>query len=164
MGKLFEELEISTRKQTEKLTESGNSFITIIENLGKKIAEIEGLNPKETEQANDFIITKGKVIETHPEDTIFGGTGAEDFLKQIRGGGMMTSLSNNVNVSGGMTLTIDVKAPPHIDTQQIKMALETTELTQYIAKQVSDSLFDRDRRNANPQRQFQTARQTALNA
>ena len=120
---------------------SDNPYIQIIAKSLEKLVdnELKGTAAVDT-PAKDFMID-GRNLVTHPEDTIFGGTGAKGFLEAVK---KLTSIDNNMGMvndtSQSMNSTMDINfnlkldSNQNIDMAQLERAFNNTALKEKIVE------------------------------
>lgn len=123
----------------DSLKKSGNGLSEVIESI---VGKISNKPPKE---AQDFIKLPGEVIQPLPQDTLFGGTGFEEMMSRIASvtntqkNNTETSTPQNTTTTADINVNFKFDVPPQIDTNQLLLALNTTDFKQTIIKTVADA-------------------------
>ena len=120
---------------------SDNPYIQIIAKSLEKLVnnEMKGTAAVAT-PVKDFMID-GRNLVTHPEDTIFGGTGAKGFLEAVK---KLTSIDNNmgtadntpqsINSTNDINFNLRVTSDQNIDMAQLERAFNNTALKEKIVE------------------------------
>lgn len=122
------------------LRDEGNGLVEVIESIIGKVSSGPKPDPME-----DFIKLPGQVIQPLPQDTLFGGTGFEEMMNRIASVTNIQKNNTEVSTPSNTTTTADINvnfkidAPPQIDTNQLLLALNTTDFKQTIIKTVADA-------------------------
>jgi hypothetical protein len=124
----------------DTLRDNGNGLVKVIESIiGKVSPDIQ------TTPVNDFIKLPGQVIQPLPQDTLFGGTGFEEMMNRIASITNIQKTNTETTSPSSRTTTADINvnfkidAPPQIDTNQLLLAMNTTDFKQTIIKTVADA-------------------------
>ena len=141
----FEKFKDDTLKNAKSagkdMLTSDNPYIQIIAKSLEKLVnnEMKGTAAVAT-PVKDFMID-GRNLVTHPEDTIFGGTGAKGFLEAVK---KLTSIDNNMgtadNTPQSMNSTMDINfnlkldSNQNIDMAQLERAFNNTALKEKIVE------------------------------
>ena len=138
-GKFKDDTINSAKAAGKDMLTSDNPYIQIIaKSLEKLVANELKNTPAAETPVKDFMID-GRNLVTHPEDTIFGGTGAKGFLEAVK---QLTSIDNNMgtvnNTSQSMNSTMDINfnlkldSNQNIDMAQLERAFNNTSLKEKI--------------------------------
>jgi hypothetical protein len=141
-GKFKDDTIKSAKGAGKDMLNSDNPYIQIIAKSLEKLVnnEIKGTAAAAETPVKDFMID-GRNLITHPEDTIFGGTGAKGFLEAVK---KLTSIDNNMgmvdNNSQSMNSTMDINfnlkldSNQNIDMAQLERAFNNTALKEKIVE------------------------------
>lgn len=117
----------------------------LIKEKGIVGAAAEFITGNNTTEVQDFIKLPGEVIQPLPQDTLFGGTGFEEMMSRIASvtntqkNNTETSTPQNTTTTADINVNFKFDVPPQIDTNQLLLALNTTDFKQTIIKTVADA-------------------------
>jgi hypothetical protein len=117
----------------------------LIKEKGIVGAAEEIITGNNTTEVQDFIKLPGEVIQPLPQDTLFGGTGFEEMMSRIASvtntqkNNTETSTPQNTTTTADINVNFKFDVPPQIDTNQLLLALNTTDFKQTIIKTVVDA-------------------------
>lgn len=141
VGELGTETIKAGGKAGQKMLMSENDFTQMLGMVLQKLVNAE--NEKSTTAQNTIkgndVMMKGQTLVLHPEDTFFGGTGAERIFEAVE---KMTSNNNNMgmvnNPTQNMNSTMDINfnlkldSNQNIDMAQLERAFNSTALKEKI--------------------------------
>jgi hypothetical protein len=141
VGELGTETIKAGGKAGQKMLMSENDFTQMLGIVLKKLVNVE--NEKSTTAQNTIkgndVMMKGQTLVLHPEDTFFGGTGAERIFEAVE---KMTLNNNNMgmvnNTTQPMNSTMDINfnlkldSNQNIDMAQLERAFNSTALKEKI--------------------------------
>ena len=173
-NKLNENFGVAIDSAIEKIklfSESNNNLVPLIETLGGVISNVGNYKPDEKEidvvggvnsnvgnykpekleekDVKDFIKMPGQIIKPLPQDTLFGGTGFNDFIESLKGTNGSTNNNQNNNQSttevkttADVNLNIKIDAPNQIDTNQILLVLENQGVKQKMVESMKEAMYN----------------------
>ena len=107
----------------------------------------EGSEPSTNQ--NDFIKLPGQSIQPLPQDTLFGGTGFNDFIESLKSvkGPIGDNQNNNqspteVKTTADVNLNIKIDAPNQIDTNQILLAFENQGVKEKMVESMKEAMYN----------------------
>ena len=140
---------LEASKSVTNFSNSNNKFFELLNVAGEKMVTIGNYKPENTSQTSsvtdveDFIKLPNQIIKPLPQDTLFGGTGFEQFVSKMgNNSGNTPQTPIETKTTADVNLNIKIDAPNQIDTNQILLALENQGVKQKMVESMKEAMYN----------------------